>query len=400
MDRAEPGRGPSTRAATRARAGRAPRGPGDGMSVASTWKAFGLALLPVVSPLLLGAGVALADTPPSRWERTEDPDKADAWDLHVSVSREMSIAGLSTTNGPDSERIRERVRAILKDALKAPNPESFLLYDLGEVDSRLDHFGEVIEVLEPALARAGDDDPATERAWNAIAIAYAKTDDSHKEIHAYDRLLALTVDELERARILSNRAEAEMRLGHLEAAVEGYKDALAVSEANTGSSSLFFDSVLAHWGLTVALDRSGDVTGSEREASLTVGQGGLEAIRRKVVFFVPDYELFYYVGLGTMARAREAAGLREAAVIWSASEAAWTAYVTGALKAESACERAHACEGPDAECERKRKLACPGDLWLSLATAHLAHAQKERVKAEKRAGIRVPPRLGAEIRID
>jgi tetratricopeptide (TPR) repeat protein len=368
------------------------------MTFARTWEGWVAALVVAVSLVSLGAGVALADTPPSRWDRAENPDEADTWDLHVSVTRATTIARLRTTSASDAERIRERVRTMLNDALKAPNPNPVLRYDLGEVDTRLDHFGEAIEVLEPALAQAGEDDPASERPWNAIATAYAKTDDSHKEIYAYDRLLALTVDDWERARILANRAEAEMRLGHLDAAVEGYKDALAVTEANT--TGLFFDSVLAHWGLTVALDRSGDVTGSEREASLTVSQGGLEALRREEVFFVPDYEVYYYVGLGRMARAKQATGSREAAVIWSAAEAAWMAYVAGAMKSESSCEKAYVCEGPDAECDRKRKLACPGDRWLPLATAHLARAQKERARAEKRAGIHVPPRLGAEIRID
>jgi len=141
------------------------------MTFARTWEGWVAALVVAVSLVSLGAGVALADTPPSRWDRAENPDEADTWDLHVSVTRATTIARLRTTSASDAERIRERVRTMLNDALKAPNPNPVLRYDLGEVDTRLDHFGEAIEVLEPALAQAGEDDPASERPWNAIATA-------------------------------------------------------------------------------------------------------------------------------------------------------------------------------------------------------------------------------------
>jgi hypothetical protein len=362
---------------------------------------FRLTLLSLVPLVALLRGAAFADTPPSRWDRVKDPARGDAWDLHVSVSKQLTVCAMSKSES-ERERILDGVRGALEGAGAATSPELALRFDLGEVYERLKHFGKTIQVLEPALALASDDDPATERAWNALATAYAKTDDSHNEIHAYDRLLALTVSMWERARVLANRAEAEMRLGHLDEAIDGYRDALAVSESSTGSSGLFVDSVLAHWGLTVVLDRSGDTTGSEREATVTVGQHGLEIIRQDNVFFVPDYELFYYLGLGGMARAKQALSVGDAATIWSATEAAWASYVSGAVNAELDCEKKFVCAdgagGP--ECERKRKLACPPDRWLSLAKAHLAHAHKERVLSERRSGIRIPSRLGPETRID
>jgi hypothetical protein len=362
---------------------------------------FSLPLLWIV-PLCLAGGGAAADTPPSRWERAADPAKAEAWDLHVNVSEVMAVAGPSLTKDEsERKRLLERVRDALEGAHAATSPELALRFDLGEIYERIEHFGRAIEVLEPALALAADDDPRAERAWNALATAYAKTDDSRKEIHAYDRLLALTVNAGERARILANRAEAEMRLAHLDLAVEGYKDALAVSESATGSPNLFVDGVLAHWGLTVALDRSGDVSGSAREATLTVGQNGLDIIQQPYVFFVPDYELFYYIGLGRMALAKQAGNARQVAVLWGATEGAWTSYVAGAEKAQGDCETRVAClSTPGSECEQRRKLACPADRWLPLAKAHLARAQKERAQAEKRAGVRISPRVGAEIRID
>jgi tetratricopeptide (TPR) repeat protein len=361
-----------------------------------------LALLSMGWLTSLTGRAALAGTPPSRWDRAKDPAKADAWDLHVSVSEAMAMARLSSTSESERDRLLEMRRDALEGAHAATSPYLFLRFDLGELYERIEHYGEAIQVLEPALALAPDDDPATERAWDALATAYAKTDDSHKEIHAYGKILALTVSMWERARVLANRAEAEMRLGHLDEAVEGYKDALAISESNTGSSSSFVDGVLAHWGLTVALDRLGDATGSEREAALTVTQHGLEVIRGDGVFFVPDYELFYYLGLGGMARAKQAASTRDAASAWSATEAAWMSYVSGAVNMEADCEKRHACAdgATEAECERTKKLACPADRWLARAKAHLAHAHKERIRAEERAGIHVRPRLGAEIRVD
>jgi tetratricopeptide (TPR) repeat protein len=357
----------------------------------------GLSVL-LLSLAWLGTGVALADTPPSRWDRAKDTVTAEAWDRHVKVSEIMAIASLSSRSEPERDRLLDGVRDVLEGAHAEGSPDFALRFDLGEVYEGLEHHGKAIQVLEAALAEADEKDPGAERAWNAIAIAYAKTDDSRREIRAYDRILALTLSVGERARILSNRAEAEMRLGQLDEAVEGYQDALAVTETSSGSPRLFMDDVLAHWGLTVALDRSGDATGSEREAALTVSQGGLEIIRREEVFYVPDYEIFYYLGLGRMALAKMAGSAGHSVVIWGAAEAAWTSYVTGAERAQVDCETKHPCDDgvTGTECERTRRASCPGDPWLRLARAHLERAHRERGRAEKalsgspRAGARIP----------
>jgi tetratricopeptide (TPR) repeat protein len=340
-----------------------------------------LALALAIGVVLVGSVPALADTPPTRWDRARDPARADAWDLHVRITNELSAA-VSSDRGPGYEEMRARILSRVRDELEeagaAKSPDPRLRFDLGAVYLEMDHFEPAIEVTESGLALAPDHSDA-ESAWNVLATAHAKLDQSREEILAYDKILSLTVDLGQRARVGANRAEAEMRLGRLDEAVKDYRDALALSESVSGSPGLFEDSVLARWGLAVALDRWGDPSGALREAGLAVTQNGLHIIGQKYVFFVPDYEITYYLALGFTAVAQHPTTPLDGVLYWSHAEDAWGDYATHAVDARADCERLHV-------------RACPEDRWLPLARAHLASAVKERQLAEKRAGVKRTPR--------
>jgi tetratricopeptide (TPR) repeat protein len=344
-------------------------------------------------PVLLALAVAtfgapaLADTPPSRWDRAKSPVLSDAWDLHVRVSEEIHLAD-SKVRGPERMTQLNAIRDELERAGAATSPDVRLRFDLGEVYQDLDHFAAAIAVLEPALALAPDH-PDAESAWNVLATAHAKLDHSREEIRGYDKILELTVDIFRRVQIVANRAEAEMRLGNLDDALLGYRDAIALSDSVTGVIALFEANVLARWGLAVALDRSGDPNGGLREAALAMSENGFHIIQDENVFFVPRYEIAYYLGLGKTALAQKAMTPRDALELWSQAEDLWGYYVEKAEASRDDCERVH---GLPAGKGSATPGPCPEDRWLPLARAHLARAQKERASAEKRAGTKRAPR--------
>jgi tetratricopeptide (TPR) repeat protein len=324
---------------------------------------------------------ALADTAPSRWERAKDPRVGEDWDLHVKVTEELSAGLMGRRRTDDQQRYEEQrryevARGWLEEAHAEKSPDVRLRFDLGEVYERLERHQRAVDVLAPALALAPDHPAATD-AWIEISYAYAHLDRSREELAAYDAYLARTQSVNGRATALLNRAEAEMRLGQLEDAISGYKDAISVSESISGVPSLVHNRVLSLWGLAVALDRSGDTAGGAREAARAVqDDAGMPGAwpRGSIiagedpevrVFFVPDYETFYYLGLGMFEYARQAAGAHAAALRWKGAESFWERYVAGA----EAWDRTHKSNP---------------DRWLSRAKAHLARARKQRALAERR----------------
>jgi tetratricopeptide (TPR) repeat protein len=357
---------------------------------------WGLSL--AVALVLFGASAG-ADTPPTKWDRAKSSVLSDAWDLHERVREELYIANSGPRTNP-SERmtILNQARDELERAGAGTSPDVRLRFDLGDVYFQLDHFAAAISVLEPALALAPNH-PAAESAWNVFATAHAKLDHSVEEIHGYDKILELTLDVDQRGRVFANRAEAEMRLGRLDEAIRGYRDAIAISESVSGSSTMFEESVLARWGLAVALDRSGDPSGALREAALAVSENGMHIIQGENVFFVPKYELAYYLALGVTSLTTKPLSPKDALQYWSAAEDLWLKYAEGADAAREDCGRAR---GGSEVAAAKPGGACPEDRWLPIVRLRLAHAQKERANAEKRAGTKRVPRghLGRQIMVE
>jgi tetratricopeptide (TPR) repeat protein len=323
----------------------------------------------VAALLVSGIGMpAFADTPPSRWDRARDPTASEAWELHTRV-REFMAPLPDEVLGLRELRLQQ-ARTELESANAAESADVRLRFDLGQVYEELSHNQQAIDVLQPALAMAPDH-PAAADAWLELAFAYARMDRSREERDAYDAYLVRAPYESGRATALLNRAEAEMRLGNLEDAVLGYRDAIDACDSASMLDDLFKTGVLARWGLAVALDRSGDATGAVREALVASQLDPREGIidsqemcgTSLCVFFVPDYERDWYLGLGRAEHAKQELDPRKAALLWKRTEEKWADYI---LRAD------------------------PKDRWLPLAKAHLSATQKRRAVADKRAGVRRP----------
>ena len=281
--------------------------------------------------VVASATLAFADTPPSAWDRARDPAAIERYRLHEHIEQELAAT-------PKEMRgiLREAVRAELEAASAATSPDVRLRFDLGEVYESLDRHEEALAVLRPALAMAPHHSAAP-RAWLSFAFAAAKLDRSAEEIEGYDAFLASSV--VDDPSVLANRAEAEMRLGNLDAAIAGYSDVIErIEHGRFGTMADLQELVLARWGLAVALDRAGDRTASEAALHIVAVVEDPEEHfigDHDAVFFVPDYERDWYYALGRAERARVETNPVRALGIWNLVVATWADYVQRASKARA-----------------------------------------------------------------
>jgi len=322
-----------------------------------------LALIAVALSALVATRAAVADTPPTLWEKAADPASGERYRLHVKVQEILWQAMQAVTDpvghrrpNPMKNLLLESARANLEIAGAATSPDVRLRFDLGDVYYHLDRYKEALAVLQPALALAPRHSAASS-AWLDLAYAAAKLDRSSLELDGYDGFLATDIRAHGDLSILGNRAEAEMRLGHLDAAVAGYRDVIAQAEHTFSVRPDIL--ILARWGLAVALDRSHDPAGADHEAFLAAQQDPQEEYigDKEDVFFVPEYERLWYYGLGRTQHARHATDPARALLCWNLVVDTWGHYVAQAAR---------------------------DDRWLGLAHAHLAAAEAEQRAAAAR----------------
>jgi tetratricopeptide (TPR) repeat protein len=310
--------------------------------------------------ILLGAlagGSARADTPPSMWDRAKDPSIAESYRVHVEVQRRLAQKS-SRFEGVGDSQLRT-VRTLLEryNAEKSKDPR--LRFDLGLVYLRLEEFDKSAKTLASVLAEFPHHS-AAEEGWLRLAFACGHTGDHDCERKAYVQVLRQATDDLSRVTPTLNLAETEMHLGNLREAVEGYREALRIAGRVPSRDT----APLAVWGLAVALDRSGDRVGAEKEArfarDLERSMGVQNLLRTDGVFFVPAYEIHWYEGLGASAQAKHATSPSEIVRLCRAAEQSFASYV--------------------------RFAELGKDRWLDLAKIRLAAAKSEREKAEKKHG--------------
>jgi tetratricopeptide (TPR) repeat protein len=288
------------------------------------------------------ATTALADST-DLWQIAASPRLAQ----HITAFRVAQLALLQP-----SRPMLQQALAALQRAGASESPDLRVRVVYGRVLETLSHTDEADEasarlrscvvVLEEAIGLAPDH-PATRDARFSLAVAYAKLREPRKEIAVYDDLLRVETSMQSRAIILGNQAEAFMLIGDLHRAVEGYRAALGW----TG------DNVLARWGLAVALDRSGDTDAALSEARLALSIDPLGAsLNQSNVFFVPDYDRFWYMALGLMARATEQRDPAQAADWWGGAQEQWTQYIE---RAEPDDPWVHGAQDRRALCARKQK---------------------------------------------
>lgn len=296
---------------------------------------------------------ASASHPPTVWDRAADPAALAEEHAHRAVEQLLLESRRFPLHTPrSSERLMVALHVL--DAAGARKASDVRLrFDLGRVLALLGDDAGSAAVLEAAL-REAPDHPMAEDAYFSLAIAYARLGRPADEIAAYDEYLRRDTWPAGRANVHSNRAEAHMVQGDLRRAIDDYRASLAIAP----------DEPLAHWGLAVALDRSGDPTAALAEAKAAILLDPADArLGSSDVFFVPPYDRYWYEALGAMARARGSNDPIETVLLWEAAAAKWSAYID---------------------------FAADGDRWLALAKVRRATCVNELAAAKRKAGSRVP----------
>ena len=354
------------------------------MRAALTLAVLATTLSSLTSFAWLAPATARADTPPGIWDIARDPEERHSWTVHVRVQRLLQPAG--EDEGPIAAgavilRLAS-ARGILQEANAAQASDVRLQFDLGAVDydlgsreGRPDLIEEAIRVLVPALERHPDHPAATD-ALEHLVYCYVKLNRPEDELAAWHRYIPRLTDDRSRALALMNMGEAQMRLGHVDDALDTFREVLRVLTELPNSMTTY---VLAGWDLAVALDRAGDSRGATEEASRLLGMGafapnrhtalpvlsraqlGTAVLRSQGVFFVPAWEVEWYFAVAATADARDAADPGAASEAWAEAERHWNRYVA---QSSSSSEP---------------------DPWLPIARVRLAHAHAQRVAAEQRA---------------
>jgi tetratricopeptide (TPR) repeat protein len=288
---------------------------------------------------------------------------------------------LERMNYPLAESFLLRARTLLEAALPSAPKDVRLRFDYGEVLELLRRHADAKRVLDDVLSDAPDH-PLADGGWWRLAEACGHLGDHPCEKRAYTEVLKRWTEDGRRATPLLNLAETEMHLGNLREAIDTYRECIRVA----GRVGARETPVLAQWGLAVALDRAGDNVAALREATFAAElerSGGFlsryvphpvsSLLRSPGVYFVPDYEVTWYEGLGAMALAKKAANDPEALAYWTKAEQSFTTYVRGAERDQTNLER-----------------------WTAIAKNRLAAAAAERAKVEKRVRARPPPAVNVE----
>lgn len=339
----------------------------------------GVAIAAVLAACALAAP-ARADTPPSIWDRARDASAGTTWAVHVAVMQNLENARLfEESNQPMAEDFVVRAKRLLDEALPRSPKDVRLRFDEAEVLNHLQRYREAKRVLEEVLADAPHAPGADEAFWH-LAEACGHLGDHACEKRAYTEVLRRWTEDGRRVTPLLNLAETEMHLGDLREAIDTYRECIRVS-ARVGARDT---ATLAQWGLSVALDRTGDALAALREATFAVElerSTGLTRymphvvsflLRSRGVYFVPDYEVTWYEGLGAMALAKKAQNDVDALAYWKKAEQSFGTYVRGAESDKNHVER-----------------------WTAIAKSRLATATAERARVEKRvrANPQAAPRL-------
>ncbi|HEU4533303.1 MAG TPA: tetratricopeptide repeat protein, partial [Polyangiaceae bacterium] len=250
------------------------------------------------------AGDARAELPDA-WAVARDP-RLLTTQRAIDAAYEMALDASfppGRERSPEGRQLLFGARSLLETAGAASHPDPTVRFFYGEVLANLSDDAGTVAALEPAVA-AFPEHPEAVSAYYQLAIAYARTNRREDEVRAYDRYLERQTLPHLRALAFYNRGDALMSLGDLPRATANYRSAI---ELEPGQSST---GMLARWGLAAALDRAGDIAQALVTAkdAVQLDAPGHSVLRSESVFFVPEYELFWYEALRHWALADLAAG--------------------------------------------------------------------------------------------
>ena len=292
------------------------------------------------SPLgLVALMVALAMTPasasradPSVWARARDPEVSSQTDLIAKFDALRAKLELRRSRGPEGAALAtmylKEARRLLEDGRAATSRDPGLRHRYGWVLYQLDDHAAALPVLE-SVARGNAPAPIRADALFMLAQCYTTVGRYADQVRAYDGALELQPNPVRRATILMNRAEAQMALGDLTSAIDGYRSALSILP---GQLEMVLQGVLAWWSLAVALDRSGDLEEALEHIRIARTYDRLDdrIFNPNVWTFVPSHDEHYFRALGHWETARHAELAAARAEAYGRAIDAWNEYLARA----------------------------------------------------------------------
>jgi tetratricopeptide (TPR) repeat protein len=267
----------------------------------------------IVWAAILFAPLARADE--SFWGELADP-RLREFEAHLQAGRDIVLSA----DEEDFGRLVDLQAALTHFdraiALRPEDPRGHYLRGRALVRGKV-RIDEAIESLHRArrLDPAGDiEEDVSFELGIALTIAGERSGARALEeaLAWYEKNLTLAVVPSARSVTLSNSAEILMRLGRLSEAIDRYEAALAEIRIDDPGGAM--SRTLAHYGMAVALDRDDQRTRALEVMRQGWGEdpnradphrvcGTLSEPERNFVFFVPEHDIFYYVGLQLEARA-------------------------------------------------------------------------------------------------
>jgi tetratricopeptide (TPR) repeat protein len=256
-------------------------------------------LLAAVVAVIVAGTVAAALWAPSA-ARAGQSGGAGFWEQVAAPPREKAdrIVWEARQIPPKPENAA-KIEALLRDAL-AVDPANFgATFFLAEVQAMDGRTAAAAATLEQALRVARF--PAQKaQALGELALARTKLGQYREAIACYDRRIDLGDAD---AASYANAAELLMALQRLGDAEDRYRDAIRVDEQASDRREHEHGLALSYYGLGVALDRDGQPAAARemigRALALDPGAALLQGAGDpgSDVFFSPDGEVFYYLGL-------------------------------------------------------------------------------------------------------
>jgi tetratricopeptide (TPR) repeat protein len=255
------------------------------------------------------AVAAFAVVPPRRaavaaegapfWERATNPERERFERLFTEAEGLVASGeGAPVRAGLPSDKLA-RAEALLREALALRPDEFRALFLLADVQSLAGRPAAAVATLERALPRAQL--PSEEAAcWFRLGVERSKLGRYAEAVADYDRQVALGESD---GTVYANSAEILMALGRLGEAEDRYREAIRVDEQSLDRRSREHGLALSYYGLGVALDRDEQPIAARemiaRALALDPTQANLTIAQQpgSDVFFIPDGDVFYYVGL-------------------------------------------------------------------------------------------------------
>jgi tetratricopeptide (TPR) repeat protein len=238
------------------------------------------------------------------WERVATPGRERFEHLYTEAD------ALVTERAPGRRTLESvklaQAEALLREALTLRPGDFRALFLLGDVQSIAGRPADAVATFERALLRA--ELPTHEAAcWFRLGVERSKLGQYAQAVTDYDHQIAL--GEID-ATAYANSAELLMALGRLGEAEDRYREAIRIDEQAPDRRAREHSLTLSYYGLAVALDRDEQpVAGREMMARAVALDPRLTKLQLAElpgsdVFFVPEGDVYYYLGLASEVAGR------------------------------------------------------------------------------------------------